>query len=99
MKTNRFTDPTTAPNPLSRRAALGLGASVAAGLLLDANLFAAAPSRKVVIWSEGTANVDAASKKVYPEDINSAIAEGASTAQGRGLGNRQSLPGRPQPGG
>ena len=50
---------------------------MAAGILLDANLLAATPAkRKVVVWSEGSANVDAASKKVYPEDINTAIAEG-----------------------
>jgi trehalose utilization protein len=64
-------------NRISRRTALGLGASVAAGVLLSPEWLAAAPAkRKVVVWSEGTANVDPGSKEVYPNDINTAIAEG-----------------------
>lgn len=39
-------------------------------------LAAPGDKRTVVVWSEGTANVDAESKKVYPEDINHAVAEG-----------------------
>jgi len=62
---------------ISRRAALGLGATVAAGVLLSPEWLAAAPAkRKVVVWSEGTANVDPGSKAVYPNDINTAIAQG-----------------------
>ena len=72
-------------NRISRRTALGLGATAAAGLLLRPELFAAAPAkRKVVVWSEGTANVDAGSKEVYPNDINTAIAEGLKPLAARG---------------
>jgi len=69
---------------LNRRAALGLGATVAAGVLAAPSLLAAAPGRKVVVWSEGTANVDTASKKVYPNDINTAIAEGLKPLEAKG---------------
>jgi trehalose utilization protein len=61
---------------LSRREALRLTGGVAATMLVGGNMIAAESSRKVVVWSEGTANVDPASKKVYPDDINTAIAEG-----------------------
>jgi hypothetical protein len=71
-------------NRLSRRAAMGLGAAIAGGMLLNAHLFAAPVKRKVVVWSEGTANVDPASKMVYPEDINTAIAEGLKPLQAKG---------------
>jgi trehalose utilization protein len=37
-----------------------------------------------VVWSEGTANVDPASKDIYPNDINSAIAEGLKPLEGSG---------------
>jgi trehalose utilization protein len=78
----------------SRRELLWPGAAVAAGLVLGAGLNAGAaeePTKKkkkgkgkrkkaeaqvqrcVVVWSEGTAP-----KKVYPKDINGAIAEGLS---------------------
>lgn len=70
--------------PISRRTALGLGATLAAGVLLDPRLLAAPAKRRVIVWSEGTANVDAASKKVYPEDINTAIAEGLQPLQAQG---------------
>jgi trehalose utilization protein len=70
---------------VSRRTAMGLGATLAAGVLLDVPLFAADNKRKlVVVWSEGTANVDAASKKVYPDDINTAIAEGLKPLDSQG---------------
>lgn len=62
--------------PMTRRAALALGASVAAGVLLSPRVFAADGKRRVVVWSEGTANVDENSKKVYPNDVNTVIAEG-----------------------
>jgi trehalose utilization protein len=71
-------------HPLSRRTALGLGATVAAGLLAELPLFAAPGKRKVVAWSEGSANVDPASKKVYPNDINTAIAEGLKPLEAHG---------------
>ena len=61
---------------ISRRTALALGAAAATGILVTATVFAASRKRKVVVWSEGTANVDPSSKDVYPKDINFAIAEG-----------------------
>src|SRR5207244_4497636 len=48
------------------------------------NVFAASDKRKVVIWSEGTANVDPSSKDVYPQDINTAIAEGLKPLEAAG---------------
>jgi trehalose utilization protein len=62
--------------PLTRRTALGLGATVAAGLILDLTVLADPAKRTVVVWSEGTANVDPNSKAIYPDDINTAIADG-----------------------
>jgi trehalose utilization protein len=56
------------PSPLSRRQFLGTTTS----LLTAGYLGAADRSRRVVVWSEGTAPVD----KVYPQDINTAIADG-----------------------
>jgi trehalose utilization protein len=58
----------------SRRSILGIGAAAAGGLLLRAQVAAAADAKSkrcVVVWSEGTAP-----KKVYPDDINGAIVEG-----------------------
>lgn len=69
---------------MSRRTALGLGTAAAAGLIVDPSGWAASATRKVVVWSEGTANVDDNSKKVYPNDINSAIAEGLKPLEARG---------------
>jgi trehalose utilization protein len=75
---------TVMKNRMSRRTALGIGAAAAAGMLLEMPLFAAPAKRKlVVVWSEGTANVDPASKLVYPEDINTAIAEGLKPLQSK----------------
>lgn len=62
---------------LSRRSALGLGATATAALLLTPTLLAATAKRRVVVWSEGTAP-----KNVYPEDINSAVAEGLKPLTG-----------------
>jgi trehalose utilization protein len=70
--------------PLSRRAALKAGAVAAAGLLVAPQLPAAGNARKVVVWSEGTANVDKESKAVYPQDINTAIAEGLKPLAAKG---------------
>src|SRR5690242_13486083 len=69
---------------LSRRTALTRTAVAMAGALVAPRLFAAQEQRKVVVWSEGTANVDPASKKVYPNDINFAIAEGLKPLESRG---------------
>lgn len=55
----------------TRRVLLGAGLGAAAGLLADVGPADAAPKRRVVVWSEGTAP-----KNVYPEDINVAIAQG-----------------------
>jgi trehalose utilization protein len=63
-------------NPMTRREALTLGATVATGLALAPAALAQGTKKKVVVWSEGTANVDPKSGKVYPNDINTAIAEG-----------------------
>jgi trehalose utilization protein len=62
--------------PISRRTALGLTVAATAAIAHPSALLAAAGLRKVVVWSEGTANVDETSKKVYPNDVNTAIAEG-----------------------
>ena len=70
--------------PITRRAALALGATVAAGILVNPRLLAASTKRRVVVWSEGSANVDPNSKKVYPDDINTAIAQGLEPLKGQG---------------
>lgn len=69
---------------INRRAALALGTAAAAGLLLNPAALAASGKRKVVVWSEGTANVDEGSKHVYPKDINTAIAEGLKPLEAKG---------------
>lgn len=69
---------------ISRRTAVRLGTTVAAGLLMEANLFAAPGKRRVVVWSEGSANEDSGSKEVYPQDINTAIADGLKPIQAKG---------------
>src|SRR5947209_4157979 len=74
---------------MSRRKALGVGAGAVAGVFalgLTTKAFAAQEGRKrrVVVWSEGTANVDPTSKDVYPKDINFAIAEGLKPLEGEG---------------
>lgn len=85
MKKNSLARLNQTNNPISRRAALGLGAALTTGLLVGPELLAAASGkRKVVVWSEGTANVDPSSKTVYPQDINTAIAEGLQPLEGRG---------------
>ncbi len=52
--------------------------------MLDWNAFGASDKRTVVVWSEGSANVDPESKKVYPNDINSAIVEGLKPLEAKG---------------
>ncbi len=69
---------------MSRREALNLGVTVVAGLVLAPNLVAASAKRRVVVWSEGTANVDARSKVVYPNDVNTVIAEGLKPLEEKG---------------
>jgi trehalose utilization protein len=69
---------------MPRRTALSLGAVTVAGMMIAPHLLAASGRRKVVVWSEGTANVDPASKQVYPDDINSAIAEGLKPLESSG---------------
>ena len=58
--------------PFTRRGVLGLGATLAAAAVLPRRLLGAESRRRVVVWSEGTAPDD----KVYPQDINVAIANG-----------------------
>ena len=68
--------------PISRRVLLGGGLALAGGLLLGENAEAAQAHmgkarRRVVCWSEGSAP-----KNVYPQDINTAIAEGLKPLKG-----------------
>src|SRR5579883_851820 len=84
MSTHPSNPPGPTQSPLSRREALVLGATVAADLALAPGVIAQASRRKVVVWSEGTANVDPKSKIVYPNDINSAIAEGLEPLKEQG---------------
>src|SRR5438270_2455608 len=69
---------------ISRRRAFALTSGLSAGLAMTGGLIAATDKRKVVVWSEGTANVDPKSKVVYPNDINSAIAEGLQPLETEG---------------
>lgn len=82
MKTNPA--PTDFRGTISRRRALAIGTAMTAGLAVSPCLLAAGGKRKVVVWSEGTANVDPKSKLVYPDDINSAIAEGLKPLETEG---------------
>ena len=75
---------TRSSHELSRRNAMKWAAAATAGALTDLDLFAGPGARTVVVWSEGTANVDPASKKVYPQDINTAIAEGLAPLKTEG---------------
>ncbi len=83
--TNNGLPPRDHHTGLTRRQALALGAVAATGLLIAPGLTAAAGGkRKVVVWSEGSANVDKGSKEVYPNDINTAIADGLKPLQAEG---------------
>ncbi len=62
---------------LTRRSVLTLGAIAAGELLLGGPAGAAPPKRRVLVWSEGTAPKD-----VYPEDINTAVADGLKSLPG-----------------
>jgi trehalose utilization protein len=55
------------------------GLVVAGGALAQTNTLRGRRTRRVVVWSEGTAP-----KNVYPSDINSAIAEGLSPLSSQG---------------
>ncbi len=72
--------------PITRRTALRLGATVAAGVLTRIDLLAADSKRRVVVWSEGSVNEDpnSESAKVYPNDVNTAIAEGLKPLDAKG---------------
>ncbi len=73
MNSKRFSDQTVASDPsLSRRSWLTLGLGAATAVLMPRALGAAAGSRRVVVWAEGTAPED----KVYPQDVNTAMADG-----------------------
>ena len=67
---------------LSRRAMLGISAVAAAGVLVAPGVLASPDKRRVVAWSEGTASKDEGSKEVYPQDINTAVAEGLKPLAG-----------------
>src|SRR2546423_3818556 len=69
---------------ISRRAALARAGVAVAAIAFAAPLAAADDKRKVVVWSEGTANVNPDSKNVYPKDINFAIAEGLKPLESQG---------------
>jgi trehalose utilization protein len=84
MKTSSTTGIIQSNEAVSRREAIGIGTTLAAGLLLNQNIMAATEKRRVVVWSEGTANVDPVSKKIYPDDINTAIAEGLKPLESKG---------------
>jgi trehalose utilization protein len=62
---------------ISRRTVLAVGAAVASELAFGATAWAAAPKRRVLVWSEGSAP-----KNVYPNDINTVVAEGLKSLPG-----------------
>jgi trehalose utilization protein len=55
---------------ISRRGFVGAGAAAVGALMLGGKVLGAQQNRTVVVWSEGTAP-----EKVYPKDINTAIAD------------------------
>lgn len=77
MKNTRVFGHFATTSPLSRRLLLVLCAGAIAGLLVIPHLNAAEAKRRVVVWSEGTAPKD-----MYPQDINSAIADGLKSLAG-----------------
>lgn len=62
---------------MSRRMVLALGAIAASEVMLSKNVLAATPKRRVLVWSEATAP-----KNVYPQDINTVVAEGLKPLSG-----------------
>jgi trehalose utilization protein len=83
--TNDTPHPAFQTHNISRREALIYGTGLVTALSGVPTLSAAGSrSRRVVVWSEGTANVDPESKKVYPQDINTAIAEGLKPLEAQG---------------
>ena len=66
-------------NGIPRHAALALCALIIVGTLATSS-FAADGKRRVVVWSEGTAQLD----KVYTNDVNTAIAEGLKPLEAEG---------------
>jgi trehalose utilization protein len=67
---------------LNRRELLRGGAALAAGLLVSGQAQASAgrkATKRIVVWSEGTAP-----KKIYPDDVNTAIAEGLKPMEAHG---------------
>jgi trehalose utilization protein len=64
-------------NNMSRRMVLALGTVAASEVLLGKAAPAAQPQRRVLVWSEGTAP-----KSVYPNDINTAVADGLKSLEG-----------------
>jgi trehalose utilization protein len=68
---------------MNRRKAVTLGTTAILAAMTPQNIFAAT-KRKVVVWSEGSANVQDNSKKIYPNDINTAIAEGLKPLEEKG---------------
>lgn len=68
-------------NRMNRRTVLAFCAWMAVGTLALPSPSMAAPSKKrVVVWSEGTAQLD----KVYPNDVNTTIAEGLKPLEAEG---------------
>ena len=82
MNMNQFQSKKQRNTGISRRAMLGLSAAAATGVLLAPGALAAPGKRRVVVWSEGSASKDEGSKKVYPQDINTAVAEGLKPLAG-----------------
>lgn len=62
---------------IDRRTFVSGGAALASTVLLSGSAGAAKKNRRVVVWSEGTAP-----KSVYPNDINTVIAEGLKPLKG-----------------
>jgi trehalose utilization protein len=61
---------------------LAVSAAASAGLLLTPVTVAAPGKRQVVVWSEGSVPKDPEAGKVYPHDINAAVAEGLQPLKG-----------------
>jgi trehalose utilization protein len=86
MNTTDSRETISTSQPITRRTALRLGATAAVGVLTQIDLLAQDRKRRVVVWSEGSVNEDpnSESAKVYPDDVNTAIAAGLKTLEGKG---------------